>query len=88
MTTRPATSSARASAAVEPASYEAALAELEQLVSQLDAGQLPLEQLLTHYQRGAIAAQLHQGVGRHAARGRAHGHAGLEQRAGLLPVHA
>jgi exodeoxyribonuclease VII small subunit len=53
MTTRPATSSARASAAVEPASYEAALAELEQLVSQLDAGQLPLEQLLTHYQRGA-----------------------------------
>ena len=53
MTTRPAPSSARASAAVEPASYEAALAELEQLVSQLDAGQLPLEQLLTHYQRGA-----------------------------------
>ena len=32
---------------------EAALAELEQLVSQLDAGQLPLDQLLTHYQRGA-----------------------------------
>jgi exodeoxyribonuclease VII small subunit len=54
MTTRPATSSARTAAAVgAPASYEAALSELEQLVSQLDAGQLPLEQLLTHYQRGA-----------------------------------
>jgi exodeoxyribonuclease VII small subunit len=53
MTTRPDTSSARASGSPEPASYEAALAELEQLVSQLDAGQLPLEQLLTHYQRGA-----------------------------------
>ena len=35
------------------ASYEAALEELEQLVSQLDAGQLPLDQLLTRYQRGA-----------------------------------
>jgi len=34
-------------------SYEAALAELEQLVAQLDAGQLPLDQLLTRYQRGA-----------------------------------
>ncbi|MGE0097606.1 MAG: exodeoxyribonuclease VII small subunit [Hydrogenophaga sp.] len=54
MTTRPAPRSARTGAPAEvPASYEAALAELEQLVSQLDAGQLPLEQLLTHYQRGA-----------------------------------
>ena len=34
-------------------SYEAALNELEQLVSQLDTGQLPLDQLLTSYQRGA-----------------------------------
>lgn len=34
-------------------SYEAALDELEQLVAQLDAGQLPLDQLLTRYQRGA-----------------------------------
>jgi exodeoxyribonuclease VII small subunit len=34
-------------------SYEAALQELEQLVAQLDAGQLPLEQLLARYQRGA-----------------------------------
>ena len=34
-------------------SYEAALQELEQLVARLDAGQLPLDQLLTQYQRGA-----------------------------------
>jgi exodeoxyribonuclease VII small subunit len=42
-----------AEAAPIAASYEAALQELEQLVSQLDAGQLPLDQLLTRYQRGA-----------------------------------
>lgn len=33
--------------------YESALAELEALVGQLDAGQLPLDQLLSRYQRGA-----------------------------------
>ncbi|MCJ0764099.1 exodeoxyribonuclease VII small subunit [Variovorax terrae] len=36
-----------------PASYEAALEELEQLVSRLESGQMPLEQLLSGYQRGA-----------------------------------
>jgi exodeoxyribonuclease VII small subunit len=36
-----------------PASYEVAVEELEQLLSQLESGQLPLDQLLTHYQRGA-----------------------------------
>jgi exodeoxyribonuclease VII small subunit len=36
-----------------PASYEAALTELEQLTAQLESGQLPLDQLLTGYQRGA-----------------------------------
>ena len=36
-----------------PASYEAALQELEQLVARLESGELPLEQLLTQYQRGA-----------------------------------
>ncbi|QKO21120.1 exodeoxyribonuclease VII small subunit [Rhodoferax sp. BAB1] len=36
-----------------PVSYEAALQELEQLVSRLESGELPLEQLLTGYQRGA-----------------------------------
>lgn len=36
-----------------PASYEAALQELEGLVGSLESGQLPLDQLLTGYQRGA-----------------------------------
>ena len=36
-----------------PATYEAAIKELETLVSGLDAGQLPLEELLGAYQRGA-----------------------------------
>lgn len=36
-----------------PASYEAALQELEQLVARLESGELPLAQLLTQYQRGA-----------------------------------
>ena len=36
-----------------PASYEAALQELEALVARLESGQLPLDQLLTGYQRGA-----------------------------------
>ena len=47
-------SSAAASAvAALPATYEAALQELEALVSSLESGQLPLDQLLTAYQRGA-----------------------------------
>lgn len=37
----------------EPASYEAALEELEQLVGRIEAGQLPLEEMLAGYQRGA-----------------------------------
>jgi exodeoxyribonuclease VII small subunit len=36
-----------------PASYEAAMEELEQLTSRIESGQLPLEQLLAGYQRGA-----------------------------------
>ena len=36
-----------------PASYEAALQELEQLTAQLESGQLPLDQLMSGYQRGA-----------------------------------
>ncbi|WP_295537756.1 exodeoxyribonuclease VII small subunit [uncultured Pseudacidovorax sp.] len=36
-----------------PASYEAGLQELEQLVGALESGQLPLDQLLAGYQRGA-----------------------------------
>lgn len=40
-------------APVTPASYEAALEELETLVARLESGQLPLDQLLAGYQRGA-----------------------------------
>ena len=36
-----------------PASYEAALEELEQLVARLESGDMPLEKLLSGYQRGA-----------------------------------
>jgi exodeoxyribonuclease VII small subunit len=36
-----------------PASYDEAMAELEQLVARMEAGALPLEQLLVAYQRGA-----------------------------------
>jgi exodeoxyribonuclease VII small subunit len=51
--TKSARSSRTAEASATPASYETALEELEQLVAQLDAGQLPLDQLLGRYQRGA-----------------------------------
>jgi len=46
-------SSAIPAAAALPASYEAAVQELEELVDSLESGQLPLDQLLTGYQRGA-----------------------------------
>lgn len=36
-----------------PATYEAGLQELEGLVAGLESGHLPLDQLLTAYQRGA-----------------------------------
>ncbi len=42
-----------AAAPALPASYEAALQELEGLISSLESGQLPLDQLLAGYQRGA-----------------------------------
>jgi len=41
----------------EPASYEAALEELEQLVARIESGQLPLDQMLAGYQRGAQLLQ-------------------------------
>lgn len=37
----------------KPASFEAALAELEELVATMEGGQLPLEQSLAAYKRGA-----------------------------------
>jgi exodeoxyribonuclease VII small subunit len=40
-------------AAAVPATYEDALAELERLVGAMEGGQLPLDQLLQSYRRGA-----------------------------------
>lgn len=37
----------------EPATYEQALAELDRLVAQMESGQLPLDELLDGYRRGA-----------------------------------
>ena len=36
----------------EPKNYEAAMAELDQLVEKMESGQLPLEESLAAYQRG------------------------------------
>ena len=40
-----------------PETYEAAMGELEQLVARLDSGDLPLDQLMGGYQRGAALLQ-------------------------------
>jgi exodeoxyribonuclease VII small subunit len=45
----------------ETMSYETAVAELEALVRQMESAQLPLDQLLTSYQRGAFLLQFCQG---------------------------
>jgi len=37
--------------------FEAALAELEQVIEQMESDELPLEQMLTLYERGARLAQ-------------------------------
>lgn len=44
-------------AQADPASYEDALAELERLVGAMENGQLPLDQLLQSYRRGAELLQ-------------------------------
>ena len=44
---------ARSTVPAAPTSYEAALEELEQLVARLESGTMPLDQLLSGYQRGA-----------------------------------
>ena len=38
----------------QPASYEAAVQELEQLVARRESGQMPLADMLQSYQRGAF----------------------------------
>lgn len=44
-----------------PVSYEAALQELEMLVGQMEAGQMPLDGLLAGYRRGAELLQFCRG---------------------------
>lgn len=41
----------------EPASFETALQELEQIVSRLEAGELPLEDALNEFERGIQLAR-------------------------------
>ena len=38
----------------DPNNYESALSELEALVQAMENGQLPLDQMLVSYQRGAV----------------------------------
>ncbi len=41
-----------------PSHYEAAMQELEALVARMESGELPLDQLLVAYERGAALLQL------------------------------
>lgn len=43
--------------APEPASFESAMAELEQLVAKMESGELPLEASVAAYQRGSELVQ-------------------------------
>ena len=55
--TSSAASDLHASVSAPPASYELAMQELERLVASLESGELPLDQLLSGYQRGATLLQ-------------------------------
>ncbi|MFO1337161.1 MAG: exodeoxyribonuclease VII small subunit [Burkholderiaceae bacterium] len=44
-----------------PASYEAALSELDKLVAAMESGQMPLDQLLEGYRRGAALLEFCRG---------------------------
>lgn len=44
----------------QPQSFETAMAELERIVADMESGQLPLEQSLIAYQRGAELLQFCQ----------------------------
>ena len=54
----PATTRKTHDKAPQALSFEAALSELEQVVAQMEAGQLPLEDALAAYKRGAELLQL------------------------------
>ena len=56
-----ATTATATATAILPVTYEAALLELEQLVGKLESGDMPLDQLLTGYQRGAELLQFCRG---------------------------
>jgi exodeoxyribonuclease VII small subunit len=45
-------------AAPLPTDYEVAMQELETLVARMESGDLPLDQLLANYERGAALLQL------------------------------
>ena len=45
--------SKKLSTSSQPSSFEAAMAELSELVSQMEAGELPLEASVSAYQRGS-----------------------------------
>ncbi len=53
----PKASSSHPGAPALPATYEQAMQELEGLVGRLESGELPLDQLLSGYQRGAALLQ-------------------------------
>lgn len=57
----------KTSQSVPPKSFEAALAELEEIVHAMEAGQLPLEQTIAAYKRGAQLLQYCQGALKDAA---------------------
>ena len=44
-----------------PASYEEALSELDALLAAMEAGQLPLDQMLGSYQRAAVLLEFCRG---------------------------
>lgn len=55
------TSAAPSPPSATPPSYEQALAELDGLVQSMETGQMPLDQLLDSYRRGAELLQICRG---------------------------
>ena len=56
-----ASSASPAPAQADPGSFEAGMQELETLVAKLESGEMPLEQLLFGYQRGAALLEFCRG---------------------------